>query len=89
MNNMHKKRRILTIESMSIKYNNNKIMATKSYTLVSVLEIKHYTDSLFSFTPKRLKKTIKFKPGKHVMIGLIIRGKLIFKDYYICNPTWK
>ncbi|PIM96053.1 Ferredoxin--NADP reductase [Candidatus Hodgkinia cicadicola] len=51
------------------------------------MEVKRYTDSSFSFTTKRLK-TIKFKPGEYVTLGLIIRGELIFRDYYICNPTW-
>ncbi len=87
MNNTHDKRRILTIESMSMKYNNNKIMATKSYTLASVLGVKHYTNTLFSFTTKRLK-TFNFKPGEYTTIGLIIRGTLVFRDYYICSPTW-
>lgn len=72
---------------MLVNCKHNKMMSLKGYTLVSVLEIKHYTDSLFSFITKRLK-TIKFKPGEHVMIGLIIRDELVFKGYYICYPTW-
>ncbi|PIM95078.1 Ferredoxin--NADP reductase [Candidatus Hodgkinia cicadicola] len=33
-------------------------------------------------------KAIKFKPGEYLTLGLIIRGELIFRDYYICSPTW-
>ncbi len=87
MNNMHEKRRILTIESMSMKHYNNKMMSKKSYTLASVLEVKHYTNTLFCFTTKKLK-TFKFRPGEYATIGLIIKGMLVFRDYYICSPTW-
>ncbi|KON71408.1 MAG: Ferredoxin--NADP reductase [Candidatus Hodgkinia cicadicola] len=62
-------------------------MASKGYTLASVLGVKHYTNTLFCFTTKRLK-TFKFKPGEYTTIGLIIRGMLVFMDYYICSPTW-
>ncbi len=58
-----------------------------NYTLGRVLEIKHYTNELFSFRTTKLKR-FKFKPGMYATIGLIIRKELVFRDYYICNPTW-
>ncbi|PIM95170.1 Ferredoxin--NADP reductase [Candidatus Hodgkinia cicadicola] len=75
------------IESMSMKYEENEIMALRNYVLAPVLEVKHYTDKLFSFRTKRSKK-IKFESGGCVTMGLIIRGKLVFRNYYICSPTW-
>ncbi|PIM95805.1 Ferredoxin--NADP reductase [Candidatus Hodgkinia cicadicola] len=75
------------IELMSMKYEENEIMALKNYVLASVLEVKHYTDTLFSFRTKRSKK-IRFKSGGCVTMGLIIRGKLVFRNYYVCSPTW-
>ncbi|PIM95203.1 Ferredoxin--NADP reductase [Candidatus Hodgkinia cicadicola] len=51
------------------------------------MEVKHYTNTLFCFTTKKLK-TFKFKPGEYTTIGLIIRGMLVFRDYYICSPKW-
>ncbi len=87
MNNLLNKNQRSILESMSITCRYNKVMSLKAYTLASVLEVKHYTDSLLCFTTKRLK-AIKFKLGEYQTLGLIIRGKLIFRDYYICNPTW-
>ncbi len=80
-------RHMQIIESMLMKHEDNEIMALKGYVLAPVLEVKHYTDTLFSFRTKRSKK-IKFKSGGYVMMGLIIRGKLVFRKYYICSPTW-
>ncbi|PIM95698.1 Ferredoxin--NADP reductase [Candidatus Hodgkinia cicadicola] len=29
-----------------------------------------------------------FRSGEYVTMGLVIRGELVFRDYYICSPTW-
>ncbi len=87
MNNLLNMNQESIVGSMLVECRYNKIMSLKDYTLASVLEVTHYTDTLFSFTTKRLK-TFKFKSGEYVTMGLIIRGELIFRDYYICSPTW-
>ncbi|PIM95855.1 Ferredoxin--NADP reductase [Candidatus Hodgkinia cicadicola] len=66
---------------------NNKFGLSNEYTLAKVLQIKHYTRTLFSFKTTRPSK-FRFKPGEFVMIGLILRGKFIFRAYSICSPTW-
>ncbi len=86
MNNLLNMNQESIVGSMLVECRYNKIMSLKDYTLASVLEVTHYTDTLFSFTTKRLK-TFKFKSGEYVTMGLIIRGELIFRDYYICSPT--
>ncbi|PIM96159.1 Ferredoxin--NADP reductase [Candidatus Hodgkinia cicadicola] len=65
----------------------NKFELSNEYALVRVLSIKHYTNTLFSFKTARPDK-LRFKPGEFIMIGLIIRGELIFRAYSICSPTW-
>ncbi len=77
------------VELMSIKNKKkNKTRPTRNYTLARVLEIKHYSKTLFSFKTTRLKR-FKFKPGEYTTIGLIIRGELILRNYYISSPTWE
>ncbi|PIM95098.1 Ferredoxin--NADP reductase [Candidatus Hodgkinia cicadicola] len=66
---------------------NNKFELSNEYALVRVLSVKHYTNNLFSFEIARPKK-LRFKPGEFIMIGLIIRGELVFRAYSICSPTW-
>ncbi len=65
---------------------NNKFELSNEYALVRVLSVKHYTNNLFSFEIARPKK-LRFKPGEFIMIGLIIRGELVFRAYSICSPT--
>ncbi len=77
---------INVVEPMPIKNKKNKARPTRNYTLARVLEIKHYSKTLFSFKTTKLKR-FKFKPGEYTTIGLIIRGELILRNYYICSPT--
>ncbi len=53
-----------------------------------MLEVKHYSGRLFSFKTSRPSK-LKFSAGEFVMIGLIIKGKPMFRAYSICSPSWK
>ncbi|PIM95229.1 Ferredoxin--NADP reductase [Candidatus Hodgkinia cicadicola] len=66
---------------------NNKFDLSNEYVLVRILSVRHYTNTLFSFKTIRPNR-LKFKPGESVMIGLIIRGELMFRPYSICSPAW-
>ncbi|PIM95235.1 Ferredoxin--NADP reductase [Candidatus Hodgkinia cicadicola] len=66
---------------------NNKFELSNEYVLAKILSVKHYTNTLFSFKTTKPDK-LRFKSGEFVMIGLIIRGELIFRAYSICSPTW-
>ncbi|MFP3039133.1 MAG: ferredoxin--NADP reductase [Candidatus Hodgkinia cicadicola] len=61
---------------------------TKADALAEVLEVKHYTNRLFSFKTSR-PNGLKFSAGEFVMIGLIIKGNSVFRAYSICSPSWK
>ncbi len=66
----------------------NEIRSLKDYILPYVLEVKHYTTTSFSFKTTR-PNNFKFKPGEYATMGLVIRGELMFRNYYICSPTWE
>lgn len=59
----------------------------------TVTEIKHWTDSLFSFRVTR-PKSLRFRSGEFVMIGLMGepdakgRQKPIMRAYSIASPSW-
>ncbi len=59
---------------------------TKQHALTRVLEVTHYTNRLFSFKVCRPIK-FKFRAGEFVMVGLIIKGKPVFRAYSICSPS--
>ncbi len=73
---------------MSMKNKVNKVRPLRDYILPRVLEVKHYTTTSFSFKTTRPKR-FKFKPGEYATIGLIIRDRLVYRNYYICSPTWE
>ncbi len=74
--------------STSMANKTNKTRSSKDYILSRVLEIKHYTTTSFSFKTARPKR-FKFEAGEYATIGLVIRGELVFRNYYICSPTWE
>lgn len=54
----------------------------------TVLDVKHYTDRLFSFRVTR-PKTLRFRSGEFVMIGLLKEdGKPLLRAYSIASPAW-
>ncbi len=69
-----------------MEYKINKIISLDGYVLASVLSVVRYTNTLFSFTTRR-SMMLTFRSGEYVTLGLIIRGELVFRDYYICSPT--
>ena len=66
----------------SVKANNN------APTVETVLSVKHWTDSLFSFRITR-PDSFRFRAGEFVMIGLNIDGKKpILRAYSMASPSW-
>jgi ferredoxin--NADP+ reductase len=65
--------------------------ATKVPTLPdaqTVLDVKHWTDRLFSFRVSR-PQSLRFRSGEFVMIGLLKDdGKPLLRAYSIASPAW-
>jgi len=53
----------------------------------TVLTVRHWTDSYFSFTTTR-DAGLRFENGQFVMIGLNLGGKLVKRAYSIASPNW-
>ena len=55
----------------------------------TVTEVKHWTDSLFSFKVSR-PASLRFRSGEFVMIGLLgdPNGKPLLRAYSIASPSW-
>lgn len=53
-----------------------------------VTEVKHWTDTLFSFRVTR-PASLRFRSGEFVMIGLLKEdGKPLLRAYSIASPSW-
>lgn len=52
-----------------------------------VIEVKHYSDRLFSFKTTR-DKSFRFKNGEFVLIGLDLEPKKIFRAYSIVSTNY-
>tara|TARA_R110002072_G_scaffold25033_4_gene84224 strand:- start:298 stop:1140 length:843 start_codon:yes stop_codon:yes gene_type:complete len=58
------------------------------FTVETVLEVKHFTDRLFSFRLTR-PAAFRFRSGEFVMIGLPKQdGKPLLRAYSIASPFW-
>jgi ferredoxin--NADP+ reductase len=54
----------------------------------TVLDVRHYTDRLFSFRVTR-PASLRFRSGEFVMIGLMgDNGKPLLRAYSIASPAW-
>ena len=65
-------------------------ISTKSYSGLEKLEvfsIRHWTKKTFSFQCK-LPKTLRFRAGEFVMIGLENGDKPLLRAYSIVSPSW-
>ena len=56
-------------------------------TYQKVLAVKHWTDTLFSFTLER-PEGFRFRSGEFVMLGLEIDGKPLLRAYSLASPAW-
>ena len=53
-----------------------------------VLSVHHWTDSLFSFTTTR-DKSLRFKNGHFLMIGLQVNEKPLLRAYSVVSPNYQ
>ena len=54
----------------------------------TVLDVRHWTDSYFSFTTTR-DDGFRFENGQFVMIGLEVEGKPLLRAYSIASANWE
>ncbi|MGJ4804238.1 ferredoxin--NADP reductase [Luteimonas sp. SDU82] len=54
----------------------------------TVLDVRHWTDSYFSFTTTR-DDGFRFENGQFVMIGLQVEGKPLLRAYSIASANWE
>ena len=62
--------------------------ASKSFGTETVLAVRHWTDSYFSFTTSR-DDGLRFENGQFVMIGLMADGKPLMRAYSIASANWE
>lgn len=65
----------------------DQVTLPKSVTAETVLNVKHWTDSLFSFSISR-PAAFRFRSGEFIMIGLMVEGKPLLRAYSIASPSW-
>lgn len=59
-----------------------------SFSKETVLDVKHWNDTLFSFKTTR-DPALKFHNGHFVMIGLEVNGKPLMRAYSIASPNYE
>ena len=52
-----------------------------------VLDVRHWTDELFSFRLSR-PQSFRFRSGEFVMLGLMVDGKPLLRAYSIASAAW-
>jgi ferredoxin--NADP+ reductase len=53
-----------------------------------VLSVRHWNESLFSFTTTRSRE-LRFENGHFVMVGLEVEGKPLMRAYSIASPNYE
>jgi len=61
--------------------------ARGAFLVEKVLEVRHWTDELFSFKTTR-DPSFRFQSGQFVMLGLEVDGKPLLRAYSIASPSW-
>ncbi|MER2509421.1 MAG: ferredoxin--NADP reductase [Amaricoccus sp.] len=61
--------------------------ALRGMALLSVRNIRHWTDRTFSFRCER-PAGFRFRSGEFAMIGLMVEGKPLLRAYSIASPAW-
>ncbi|WP_193368233.1 ferredoxin--NADP reductase [Pelagibius marinus] len=59
----------------------------KTVTAETVVDVRHWTDELFSFRLTR-PASFRFRSGEFVMLGLMGEGKPLLRAYSIASPSW-
>ncbi len=54
----------------------------------TVLSVRHWNDSLFSFTTTR-DRGLRFKNGHFLMIGLEVEGRPLMRAYSVASPNYE
>ncbi len=54
----------------------------------TVLDVRHWTDTLFSFTATR-DPAFRFSNGQFTMIGLTVEGKPLLRAYSMCSANYE
>jgi ferredoxin--NADP+ reductase len=54
----------------------------------TVLSVRHWNDSLFSFTTTR-NRGLRFKNGHFVMLGLEVEGRPLLRAYSVVSPNYE
>ena len=57
-------------------------------TTEKVTEVIHWTDTLFSFKTTR-NRSLRFKNGHFIMIGLMVDGKPLLRAYSVVSPNYE
>ena len=58
-----------------------------AYTTEAVLSVRHWTDSLFSFTTTR-SPSFRFSSGQFIMLGLETDGRPLLRAYSMASPNY-
>lgn len=58
-----------------------------AFTEETILTVRHWTDSLFSFTATR-SPSFRFANGQFAMIGLIVEGKPLLRAYSMVSANY-
>src|SRR5687767_231409 len=53
-----------------------------------VLSVRHWNDTLFSFTTTR-SRGLRFKNGHFLMVGLEVEGKPLLRAYSVASPNYE
>jgi len=61
---------------------------SSAFITETVLDVRHWTDSYFSFTTTR-DDGFRFENGQFVMIGLEVNGKPLMRAYSIASANWE
>lgn len=54
----------------------------------TVLSVRHWSDTLFSFTTTR-NRGLRFKNGHFVMLGLEVEGRPLLRAYSVVSPNYE
>ncbi|MDZ3822611.1 MAG: ferredoxin--NADP reductase [Pseudoxanthomonas sp.] len=63
-------------------------MAVSAFIQETILDVRHWTDSYFSFTCSR-DDGFRFDNGQFVMIGLEVDGRPLMRAYSIASANWE
>jgi ferredoxin--NADP+ reductase len=59
-----------------------------AWNVEHVLNVRHWTDSLFSFTLTR-DPAFRFRSGQFTMVGLQVSGKPLLRAYSMASAAWE